>query len=440
MICKNCGNVVENGMEFCSRCGSRVERSSASFGGGVSEKTRKLLCGPVFTVAAVGAVVYLFLFLISLFSGGFLESTLSTYMPLLDSADLSDFISLGFLQRMKVASVLLGLIANLPLILEVIGLIMLMVYVRKGSGSTGLGLIKAGIVITIIYLSLFALIALIGGIIAAVGGSYAGDSVFVAVLITFIIIAVVFVLAYWYLGGMLSTVSSAEGALVRNIAGKRPSMYVAVINFLSTVGCVIGAIVYIAGSVFVSYAVLPAIMQIVAAVMYVLFGVTIIQGRNLDRFALQPEYYTSSAPTGSAYGEPTAAFSGTAPVSPAASAAPEETAAADSFCIYCGRPLRGGEVCTCQQAAPAAPAETAEPKGEKHFCIYCGRTLYGDEICPCQTAASAAPSVSEVPPASAVDGGLKSTMRTAEQPADAKTAQDMEDGKQFLNKAGNLDA
>lgn len=366
MVCKNCGNVFQNGMKFCPRCGSNASPEMPGGAPPVADCARRILRGPVFTIASVLAVVCLFLYLVSLFLPGMMERLIyvitSSGAYTSGTRELVSFLTA--LQGVKAVVVLFSLIGNLPVILEVIGLIVLMVHVRRGYGSTGLGLIKAGLVISIVYLAIMALVVVIFGIAAAAGLRYAANGAAVAMLIVlFIILAVVTVLSFCYFGALISIASSAEDALLRNIARKRPSLYAAVMNFILSAVAVIALLVSFGSGYFVLVSPVDVLSSLASVVMSVLFGVVIIQGRNMRMPIPVPPYYTNPA-----HG-PAPAQGMTPPpaAAPAAAPTPVQPEGRLHYCAYCGRPLHGEEVCVCRQTPPQnePPAAPAQPDSNK---------------------------------------------------------------------------
>lgn len=117
---------------------------------------------------------------------------------------------------------------------------------------------------------------------------------------------------------------------------------------------------------------------------------------------------------------------------------PEEV----NFCIFCGKTLHEGEVCGCEESrkveAPSSDTPLTETF-EKHFCNQCGKELMPGEVCNCTSeVATPVGSFSEVPPKDEISGGLKTTMKTPKPTMTPEEIEDNEKGKSFLRKAGDL--
>ena len=116
-------------------------------------------------------------------------------------------------------------------------------------------------------------------------------------------------------------------------------------------------------------------------------------------------------------------------------------------CLFCGRPLVTGEICSCGEKKRKRRKYSQEPRPDdgRHPCPDCGRMLYGTEICPCKfevreevyaeyPKSGAEIKTAELPP-EMLDGKLKSTMLTSDKKSlTEEEIIEMEMGKRFLKK------
>ena len=99
------------------------------------------------------------------------------------------------------------------------------------------------------------------------------------------------------------------------------------------------------------------------------------------------------------------------------------------FCIYCGKVLRGDEVCT----SPAC-MEEVEPNPPSRLAVVMSSPAPDGDIMPTMR-----PVADAVPSPVAAGSKLKSTMRTLDHPIEKIDPGDVEETREFWSKANNFD-
>jgi|GEM_PF-5300491 len=340
MFCTNCGSNEIDASGVCTVCGHRMGGAPAvgiptgrlDIAGGV----KKMFRHPVFITATI---LMLATWVISIFSVFSALNTVSSYGVRID---LDGFFSaLEYLpdeMRFFIILVMVGIIAILVSgIMCVVGLVKSLCYSFDACKTPGLGALKGYCALTIIGLSAIVagytlyIVQLLGQI-PSFAREYVMDQFWEQAGPPILIRLVVIVLLYIYYSLMLSMINSVSNTLKYNTPMKKPSMFVAVFNFILAI-CGIYAI-FASDIPLKGMDLICSIAQLVALALY---GVLIVMARNITF----DEIYEPATPVAPVTPE------ATAPI-PQITTESEETS---TYCTECGKALAFGEKCDCRDSA-----------------------------------------------------------------------------------------
>jgi len=143
MNCMNCGCYIEVGNDFCVNCGSQVVDDTVSDDrGNPREMALTVMKSPLYLIMGISWVLCALLFLIN--------SIIS-----INQASKLSFLGIGSAGTfwLTIGSLIIGV----PILLSAIGFLVSAIKARVGS-SSGIGVAKAGFVVSLVFFSVFAAI------------------------------------------------------------------------------------------------------------------------------------------------------------------------------------------------------------------------------------------------------------------------------------------
>ncbi|MBQ3225473.1 MAG: zinc-ribbon domain-containing protein [Clostridia bacterium] len=365
MFCTKCGKQNNDGATFCTSCGAQLASKPAQapvYQPAAPAKplspVEKIVRSPLLTFAIICTFVgFLFTFF-SWFAGNGLDYALRdlAYMEGVPS-EASEFI-MDVANTLHYAGgllVVVNIVCNLPLILTSIGLFVWLFSARSEKKVGGLGAVKAGVIIDLIFDCLVIALSLIVSVVLMVGASAAFGSMHPAaiggILVFVLLLIGVLIFTIFYVKGILSTIKATKCALLGEKTTARPSMFVAVIGIIAGGISIISGLInlvnpYING--------LVALTGLLNGVAIFLFAIAIISGKKTVLSA------TAGVATTPAYTAPASAPVFTPEVEAAKpqvptysdpSFAPMTEDSPTQFCIHCGKGLKDGEICSCREEA-----------------------------------------------------------------------------------------
>ncbi len=275
-----------------------------------AKKLRSRLNTPVYYVAVAATLLGLLFRISGIFSIGNISVSLAEAVSHVDnSVDLSAFVDRvsGLSDRFGGALVIIGLILLLPMLLQTVGLLSLSLYAIRGKGKTGLGVIRVGVMMDVVYLALLSMIAVLACIFGLVAGNYAGDGFMFLMLIVTVVTAIVFILLFCYRGSLIRLTDYLETALAgKRCYGKGPSRFLLLATFFSAVisligifllgfspaDSVIGAVIAAMGGQNMG----TAIIHICSVLSISMFGVLLMQVRRIMPAAVKRKHHTHQNP------------------------------------------------------------------------------------------------------------------------------------------------
>lgn len=294
-------------------------------------------------------------------------------------------------------------IGFIPNLLRAIGMIIFTVKSRNESAG-GLGAVKAAQIISMIFTIMLGVMVTVALIIGVASSGMSADEMAPIFVALFVLVAV-FVLSIIYHSCTISSISVGQGAIENNKLQGSASLFVAVFNFMGGFFSMLISLVvllvifgvlnnipnmymYIAG--FDSgLAIASYIGSFAGGLATFMFGILIIKARQIpasdsdeDEVSAASDYANFCVFCGKplVYGEMC-----TCREEVKNEEIPDKEHTRSTICIYCGKTLAEGEKCDCKASADLAEeTATAEP-AYKEFCIYCGKTLTGGEKCSCRT-------------------------------------------------------
>jgi len=277
MICPKCGNAVPEEKKFCAFCGFDFMADEKTKKHPVREYAMQLMGGPVFIIACVCTII------------SFCLTAVSWFMPSSVDMFLSMFGLDNVLGSLSEFLVLFSIIANTPLILKVLGVIILLCKVRSKEKKGGFVLVKIGLIFDLVIFAIIATIICIYLTIAIFAGTqlFKGDEAVMLLIISVVTVVAVLFFSFKYFKDLIGTVNVAKAAVLNDSCSENPSLYVAVINFIVIFFGFVGMLMtYSAASALggdivtdiVLYNMLPSILDLTALL---LFSILIIRGRRL---------------------------------------------------------------------------------------------------------------------------------------------------------------
>lgn len=283
MFCPDCGNFVDVNAQFCNHCGTKFVRVEVhvpidvavkvkSF---ISSKLMLILC-IVFTLSTVLSIAY----------GSFNTDDILTDV-------IREYNSIGTLERIDVTvsqglGLCLNVIANIPTVLTVIALWMTCTDARRDKCRfTGISMLKG---LSVFYLVMICIVAVIGGVViltvcfamTVAEPLLAGFTVVIGLFT--IAVPVLFIVFY---AKVISTLNAVTETLTAGRPSDRISVFAAVICFI------IGAPLCL--SVFAVFTTpVSSLVNLLSAASYIIFGMLILNYRNMIREILFAPAYNGS--------------------------------------------------------------------------------------------------------------------------------------------------
>ncbi len=242
MTCEKCGTNINEGEKLCAACKASIAASKKATA--YAKTLRSLLNTPVFYVAVIATLFGMLFRISSVFSITNAPVALAEALVQVDhSVDLSAFVDRisNFMNQYGDITVLLGLLTQIPLLLQTVGLLFLSMYIIREKGPQGLNLIRVGIMIEVIFLAILAMIAVLGCIFGLVAGNYAGDGFLNVMIALTVVTAIVFILIFCYKGALIRLTDYAERALSgKRHPGSGPSAFLVGMTFISAIISLLG--------------------------------------------------------------------------------------------------------------------------------------------------------------------------------------------------------
>ena len=411
MNCMNCGCYIEAETEFCVNCGTQVvDDTVVDTRINPREQALNVMKSPIYLILAISWMVCLVTFL---------GSSGMTFAQLSDVRFLGIGSAGGF--WVAVACIIVGV----PVLLTAIGFLVSAVKARSG-GCEGLGIAKAGFVVSMIFfavLSVVVAIVLIILIIQIIGfDSYSfygirfmnslEESAVVVFWVTVAVIVGLIVVNFVYYAEVISSLDVVRMAVEQNKCQRKTSVFAAIMCFFWGAAPLFSAI-----SVLDTWGAdtwVFALFLISYSISIILLGINVLGFRKIEVVFDADKLYKRPV------------------VEDGEVAMYDLTDKEVSYCIHCGRTIYGSERCICEGRDEIKAMAESVGDSEEHvksvtYCIYCGKTLRGTERCTCSESGGTPTS-----------GGLISTMRSSH--VDSVPSDARDDGKnEFFGSGGDLD-
>ncbi len=309
MFCSKCGCQNADGSAFCRNCGNQLTANQtanssyqqpetayfsnpqgtpyAGFMNSLASVVKKVCASPIALVAIIAytASILLNLFVTIRGSGGIF----AYIYRLADMLGMQDMMweSYEVIRGCSNTSAVIGMITT---ILIAVGLwIAYASAVNRDAPmkTGGLTLIKVILSINLVFICIVLAIIEFSALIAIAGVSnsnYYDDSYVVATLVGIMIgFAIVFTLIILFYAKAIKTINAMKFTIRTGNQLGRPSVYVAVMSFIFGISSLI--------SIYSSYGIFPALVNLCSATAYIAFGVFIFYYRSKMPIPVQGVYY-----------------------------------------------------------------------------------------------------------------------------------------------------
>ena len=303
MICPECGRANPDTNSWCSICGSDLRNAQPQTIAPVGPSTpvapgnsprlalKKVASSPVFLIAAILTALTPILALLFTATGGYTD-TFRSVLEMYRAMGLGDVVKEiePILDQTYGTSMLLGqVVGMLPTVLMVLALFLIFGSAKSSDGTrpmstAGLTILQVMMIISLVSVGLAALLCvlllIVLLIVAANLTGEAASALIVVAAVLFVLMAAIIAFSIFYYVGIIRSIRAAKDVCELGRTDRKPSMFVAVIGFISGGSNAISGLSSIASVAFAPAVIFNVLSVLSSAAAMILFSVCLIQFRS----------------------------------------------------------------------------------------------------------------------------------------------------------------
>lgn len=296
MFCPKCGNQLEQGNSFCSKCGAAQGQPMQS----QPMQSQPMQSQPMYNSPAVSPVIAavkgiasspLFLTAVIIYTLSLLLSFANSLAPMRNVYQIMQLLNLDYYMDYYIdygviagITTTFSIIGMIPSILMALGLWLTFAASKNntfpGFKTAGLTIIKVLTIISLVWVSVAAGLLTIVLIVAATVAIVEGEAAAMAIVLGVILVAVGVTLSIVYYAKIVQTINAVKNSVMTGMPNERASRFVAVCCFIMAAGSAISIIPLLINAFGLFGSMTSVFSAILNVAVYICFGIIIFKYRN----------------------------------------------------------------------------------------------------------------------------------------------------------------